>query len=241
MYCKSIQLLLLAVVPLLVHGTVCGGQAVQGILVSGKARHPVAGARLQLVDDSGHIAARDVTDSASGAFALAALGRGHYEVKIVVGRGGVSFSPRFELDSAEVVERVFSVPDWPRAVLDAYLAEDVSKQAVIKQFPRGPKYPDGMRERNQGGIVRARFVVDRGGKPDMSTFMVVESEGDSFAESVRRHVGSLRFEAAQLNDSPVPQVVDLAFDFGIDDAPTRREVQQYGSNLIVIRATGVRR
>ena len=241
MHWKSIQVLLLAATPVLTHGTLCVAQVVQGVLINGKDHQPVGGARLHLVDDSGHVVARDITDSASGAFALAAPKRGQYEVKIIVGRGGVSFSPRFELDSAQVVEHVFAIPEWPRTVLDAYLAEDVSKQAVIKQFPRGPRYPDGMREQNKGGIVRARFVVDRGGRPDMRTFVVVESEDQSFSETVKRHVGDLRFAPAQLNGSPVPQMVDLAFDFGIDDAPPRREIQQYGNNLIVVRATGVHR
>jgi hypothetical protein len=111
MYWKSIRLLLLAAPAILAHPTFCRAQAIQGILVRAKDHQPVAGARLQLVDDSGHVVARDIADSASGAFALPAPKPGQYEIKIIVGHGGVSFSPRFGLDSAQVVERAFAVTE----------------------------------------------------------------------------------------------------------------------------------
>ena len=235
MYWKSIRLLLLAGPAILVQSNLSGAQVLQGILVRARDRQPIGGARLQLVDDSGHVVARDVADSASGAFALAAPKAGQYEVKIIVGRGGVSFSPLFALDSAQVVERGFAVPDWPRAVLDAYLAEDVSKQAAYKPGTRfvGPRYPDGMRASRRGGVVRAQFVVDGKGRPDMSTFQVLESDDELFTRSVRDAAKRLEFVAAEINGSPVPQVFEMDVEFRLADAPFRL----HAKNAITVTAT----
>jgi TonB family protein len=235
MYWKSIRLMLLAAPAILALPIFCGAQAVQGILVRGKDHRPVGGARLQLVDDSGRVVAHDIADSASGAFALAAPQKGQYEVKIIVGRGGVSFSPRFALDSAQVVERAFAVPDWPQLVLESYLAEDVGKQATYKPGARfvGPRYPDGMRASRRGGVVRAQFVVDRRGRPDMSTFQVLESDDDLFTRSVRDAARHLDFVPAEVDGAPVPQIFEMDVEFRLADAPVRL----HAKNAITVTAT----
>ena len=235
MYWKSIRLLLLAAPAILAHPTFCGAQSVQGILVRGKDHQPVGGARLQLLDDSGHVVAHDVADSASGAFALLAPRPGEYQVRIIVGHGGASSSPRFTLDSAQVVERAFSVPDWPRAILDAYLPEDVSSQAVMKPHPglRGPRYPDGLRAAGRGGVVRAQFVVDRNGRADMSTFLVLESDDYLFTRSVRETAARIEFVPAELDGSPVPELWELDVEFRLGDGPVRL----HGSHVWTITAT----
>jgi TonB family protein len=235
MHWKSIQILLLAATPVLAHGSICVAQAVQGVLITGKDHQPVGGARLQLVDDSGHVVSRDISDSASGAFALAAPKGGQYEVKIIVGRGGVSFSPLLQLDSAQVVERAFAVPDWPRAVLDAYMAEDVSKQTAYKPGARftGPRYPDRLRESRRGGVVRSTFVVDRKGRPDMSTFQVLESDDDLFTRSVRDAARHLEFVPAELQGLAVPQLFEMDVEFRLADAPFRLQTR----NAITVTAT----
>jgi TonB family protein len=235
MYWKSIQVLLLAATSVLAHAPASGAQVLQGILVSGKDHRPVGSARLQLVDDSGHVVARDVADSASGAFALLAPRAGSYEVKIVVGHGGVSFSPPFALDSAQVLERAFAVPDWPRPVLEAYLAEDITRPAAYKPGTgfRGPRYPDGLRASGHTGVVRARFVVDRKGRADMSTFQVLESDDDLFTRSVRDAAAHCEFVPAELNGLPVPQVFEMDVEFRFANTPLRL----HGNNVITITAT----
>ena len=233
MYWKSIRLLLLAAPAIVAQPTLSGAQTVQGILVS-KNHQPVGGARLELVDDSGRVVARDIADSASGAFALLAPKPGQYDVKIIVGHGGVSFSPTLRLDSAQVVEHAFAVPDWPRTVLDAYLAEDVDRQAVIKLGGvRGPRYPDGLRAAGRGGIVRAQFVVDRKGRADMSTFRVLESDDYLFTRSVRETAARLEFVPAELKGAPIPQVFEMDVEFRLSDGPTRL----HGNHVITITAT----
>ena len=234
MYWKSIRLLLLAA-PALLHPVLSGGQAVQGILVRRMDHQPVGGARLQLIDDSGHVVARDIADSASGAFAVLAPKPGQYEVKIIVGRGGVSFSPSFRLDSAQVVERAFAVPDWAPAFREAYLAEDVNKPAAYKPGTgfRGPRYPDALRAHGHTGVVRSRFVVDRKGRADMSTFQVVESDDELFTRSVRDAAKHCEFVAAELDGVPVPQVFEMDVEFRFIDTPFRL----HGKNVITITAT----
>ena len=235
MYWKSIQVLLFATIPVLAHAHPSEAQALQGILVSGKDHRPVGGARLQLVDDSGHVVARDFADSASGAFALLAPRAGKYEVKIIVGHGGVSFSPSFSLDSAQVVERAFAIPDGPRAVLDAYLPEDVTKPVVMKPHPglRGPRYPDRLRTAGRGGVVRAQFVIDRAGRADMSTFQVLESDDDQFTRSVRDVAARVEFIPAELDGAPVPQLFELDVEFRLGDTPLRL----HGDHLMTVTAT----
>ena len=146
-----------------------------------------------------------------------------------------SFSPFFALDSAQVVERAFAVPDWPRAVLDAYLAEDVTKQAAYKPGTgfRGPRYPDGLRAARRGGVVRAQFVVDGKGRADMTTFQALESDDELFTRSVRDAAKRLEFVPAELDGAPVPQVFEMDVEFRLADAPFRL----HAKNAITVTAT----
>lgn len=137
----------------------CRAQTVQGAIVNERSHAPIGFAHLELVDDSGHVAAREISDSASGSFYLSASAPGHYRVKILLGHGGVSYSPAFDLDTKKVVEHLFAVPDFPPAVLEAYLPEDVTKPAAYKPPGRFtvPRYPDRLRAEGRTGVVRAQF------------------------------------------------------------------------------------
>lgn len=213
----------------------CRGQTVQGAIINGKSHAPIGFAHLELVDDSGHVVARDVSDSASGSFYLSASGPGHYRVRILLGRGGLAFSPAFDLDTSTVVEHRFAVPDFPPAVLEAYLPEDVTKRAAYKPPDRYgiPRYPDGLRARGRTGVVRAQFVVDRKGRADMSTFQVLESDDYLFTRSVRATAARLEFAPAELNGAAVPQLFEMDVEFRLDNTPFRL----HGNNVITITAT----
>jgi len=67
-----------------------------------------------------------VSDSASGSFYLSASAPGHYRVRILLGHGGLAFSPAFDLDTNKVVEHRLAIPDFPKAVLEAFLPGDVT-------------------------------------------------------------------------------------------------------------------
>lgn len=213
----------------------CRAQTVQGAIVNERSHAPIGFAHLELVDDSGHVAARDISDSASGSFYLSASAPGHYRVKILLGHGGVSYSPAFDLDTKKVVEHLFAVPDFPPAVLEAYLPEDVTKPAAYKPPGRFtvPRYPDRLRAEGRTGVVRAQFVVDRKGRADMSTFQVLESDDYLFTRSVRETAARLEFAPAELNGAPVPQLFEMDVEFRFDNTPFRL----HGKHVITITAS----
>jgi len=213
----------------------CEAQTVQGVVVSDKSHVPVGRAQLSLVDDSGHVTARDITDSASGSFYLTAPAPGRYRLRILLGHGGLVYSPAFDLDSNKTVEHLFAIPDFPPAVLEAYLPGDVSEPAAPRfgHGFRGPRYPDGLRASHRGGVVRAQFVVDRKGRADMSTFQTLESDDYLFTRSVRETAAQLEFKPAELDGAPVPQLFEWDVEFRLDDMPIRL----HGNNVFTITAT----
>lgn len=79
-----------------------------------------------------------------------------------------------------------------------------------------PRYPPQLAKSNVGGEVRVRFDVDTLGRPVISTFAVVSSPHAAFSESVKRLVGTLRFEPAR-TAGPVAQAVsenvEMSFQF----------------------------
>ena len=234
MHCRSFRTAITLLIAAALDALPCSAQTIQGVVVSDKARTPIGHAQLALVDDSGHVAARDITDSASGSFYLNAAAPGHYRVKILLGHGALSYSPAFELDTNKIVEHLFAVPDFPRAVLEAYLPEDVTKPAAKKPGDfRVLRYPDRLRASGRSGVVRAQFVVDRNGRADMSTFRVLETDDDAFTRSVRDAVARFDFAPAELNGAPVPQVFEMGVEFRLGNTPFRF----HGNNVITVTAT----
>ena len=125
-------------------------QTVQGTLIGEKSHHPIGNAHVTLVDDSGHVAAAATTDSASGTFYLTALGKGQYRVTVLVGHGGVTNTPLFQLDSDQTVERTIVAPDWPIAYLNAFLPDDVTTPARLTPH-QSPRWPRSCAGGNSGG------------------------------------------------------------------------------------------
>ena len=212
-----------------------GAQTVQGTLLGEKSHALVRQAQVSLVDDIGHVVATTDVDTASGAFYLDAPGAGQYKLRILVGRGGLSYSPLFALDSNQTIERTFAIPDWPTAVLEAYLAAEVTRKAAALPGSRPPRFPIAMLSARRGGLVRARFVVMVDGRAEISSFEVVEADDASFSDAVRRFVDGVHFRPAERDGVAVPQVYDIAVDFGVADDPPRSE----DKNLIIVRALGI--
>lgn len=226
------QTLLLAAVSSLAAGP-CVAQSIQGVIVSESTHRPIGSARVALVDESGRVVARYTTDTVSGAFYLNAPKRGAYEVRILVGNGGLSFSPFFALDSNQTIDGAFAAPDYPPAFLEAFLADDVTTVAALQSGgDSGPRFPAEMLQARRNGIVRARFIVDRQGRPDMSTFKILEADDSSFARSVAETVPRMRFKAAERDGKAVPQVFEVGVDFCLQGAPSLLK----GENVITVRA-----
>jgi TonB family protein len=235
MYLQSARRTLIVAFSVAVAIAPGGAQTVQGILVGEKDHLPIGKARVELVDDSGRVATRDITDSASGAFYLDAHKPGRYKVRIVVGRGGLSYSPAFSLDSNQTVEHMFAAPDWPSAVLAAYLPEDVTKKAAPLPGNRPPRYPDALRAAERSGFARVRFVINPDGRADLNTFRVVQSDDEAFTRAVRDFVERVHFAVAERDGVTVPQVFEMAVDFGFGTEAARAT----GDNVVMVRALGV--
>jgi protein TonB len=78
-----------------------------------------------------------------------------------------------------------------------------------------PAYPDAMRRAGVEGMVLVSYVVDTLGRADMSTFAVVRSSHDLFAQAVRRAVARMTFRPATVAGRAVRQLVQQPFSFAI--------------------------
>ena len=91
-----------------------------------------------------------------------------------------------------------------------------ARRAQLIGNPPVPRYPPQLAKSNVGGEVRVRFDVDTLGRPVLGTFAVVSSPHAAFSESVKRLVGTLRFEPAR-TAGPVAQAVsenvEMSFQF----------------------------
>lgn len=99
-----------------------------------------------------------------------------------------------------------------------------------------PRYPDRLRARGVGGVVRALVVVDSTGRPDMTTFRLLETDDPAFADAVRGVLEDWRYFPAELDGHPVPQVTPVLAEFELGDAPQRLRPGELG---IIIRALSV--
>jgi TonB family protein len=106
----------------------------------------------------------------------------------------------------------------PAAGIDTYLGEQVDRQASPRPGNSPPAYPDPLRKAKVEGVVLAQFVVDTLGRADMSTFKVLKSTHELFAQSVRSALARYRFSPAELSGRKVKQLIQMPFDFGIDSS-----------------------
>lgn len=94
-----------------------------------------------------------------------------------------------------------------------YFDFQVEKPAMAVPGGSSPRYPDLLRNANVEGRVIAEFVVDTNGRADMSQFRVIESSHDLFTNSVRQHLPSMRFMAAETGGRKVRMWVQMPFNF----------------------------
>lgn len=83
-----------------------------------------------------------------------------------------------------------------------------------------PEYPVDMKQQQIRGFVRVQFMVDEKGVPDSATMQVLQTSGDSFTNSVRAILGSLRYQPASVQGTKIKQLTEQTFMFGfIDNLP----------------------
>jgi len=106
---------------------------------------------------------------------------------------------------------------------EAFVATDVDAVARPDSFNLiRPMYPDSLFDAQAPGRVIAEFVVSVNGEPNMDTFSAVTTTNRLFVEPVRRAVREQRFLPALRRGRPVPQVLQLPFDFVPDSTARRR-------------------
>ena len=89
-------------------------------------------------------------------------------------------------------------------------------EPVRMQGAANLRYPAMLRSAQVEGTVLASFVVGTDGRVDTSTFRVLRSDHDLFANSVKQALGRLRYSAARVGGQPVRQLVQQPFAFRID-------------------------
>ncbi|MES2521838.1 MAG: M56 family metallopeptidase [Gemmatimonadota bacterium] len=95
-------------------------------------------------------------------------------------------------------------------------AEQVERPAVVAPGTRGPDYPKALREAGVEGTVFTRYVVKADGYIDTSTVTIRSSDDKQFEESVRAFLPKIRYLPATVGNKPVPQIVELPFQFYIN-------------------------
>jgi periplasmic protein TonB len=94
-------------------------------------------------------------------------------------------------------------------------AATVERIAVLLTKPQ-PRYPEALRGAGIGGRVFAQFVVDTVGRVEPSSIVIREATHDLFANAVRAILPSLRFRAAEAGGHKVRMLVELPFEFRLD-------------------------
>jgi TonB family protein len=118
------------------------------------------------------------------------------------------------VDSGDVSERTYSVPEIPAAFQGEFWPADVTRPARIASTRAGPRYPTAMREGGVRGSVSVAFVVDSTGEVLVDSMQVVASSNEAFTQSVRQTLRGMTFAAAELDGRKVRQVMQLTFGCG---------------------------
>jgi len=92
----------------------------------------------------------------------------------------------------------------------------VDRPAAMVAPPR-PRYPDPLRAAGVTGRVVVRLVVDTSGRVEPGSIVIRESSHDLFAQSVRAVLPSLRFTPAEAGGRKVRMLVDLPFEFRLNE------------------------
>ena len=110
--------------------------------------------------------------------------------------------------------RVADIPGAPGR--DPATAATVDRSAAMLAPPR-PRYPEQLRAAGVTGRVVVRLVVDTAGRLEPGSVEIRESSHDLFTRAVRAVLPSLRFTPAEAGGRKVRMLVDLPFEFRLDD------------------------
>jgi protein TonB len=91
----------------------------------------------------------------------------------------------------------------------------VERPAALRS-PLRPRYPDQLRAAGVTGRVVVRLVVDTLGRVEPETVVIRESSHDLFASAVRAVLPALRFVPAEAGGRRARMLVELPFEFRLD-------------------------
>jgi protein TonB len=92
----------------------------------------------------------------------------------------------------------------------------VDRPAAILVAPR-PRYPERLRAAGVSGRVVVRLVVDTTGRIEPASVVIRESGHDLFTQAVLAVIPSLRFTPAEAGGRRVRMLVDLPFEFRLNE------------------------
>jgi len=99
---------------------------------------------------------------------------------------------------------------------DVATVATVERPAAMITPPR-PRYPDQLRAAGVTGRVVVRLVVDTAGRVEPGSIVIRESSHELFTQSVRAVLASLRFTPAEVGRRRVRMLVDLPFEFRLNE------------------------
>ncbi|HVF39852.1 MAG TPA: TonB family protein [Gemmatimonadaceae bacterium] len=106
----------------------------------------------------------------------------------------------------------------PQKIDDNQTYFEFQVEKPVAQIPGtgAPRYPDALRSSGVEGEVQAQFVVNEDGKAETSTFKVLKTTNELFANAVRAALPNMRFYAAEVGGKKVKQLVQQSFQFKLD-------------------------
>ena len=114
------------------------------------------------------------------------------------------------------------------ALDSVFLLIDVDSAAQRYPWSAAPTYPPRMLEQKMSGLVRAQWVVQPNGYADTTTFRIIESTHDDFAQAVRDALPLMRFSPAKIGRRAVSQLVQQEFTFRISVAQADSQLMVRG-------------
>lgn len=129
----------------------------------------------------------------------------------VPSKGSESGSPERE---AEPVIELPAIYDSVATVLEV--------DSAVRRFPdsAAPVYPAELLAQHIEGGAYVQFVVDTTGRPDTSSFRVINTTHAGFAQAVRAALPGMRFSPAIMHSRKVRQLVEQPFMFKIVEGNT---------------------
>lgn len=97
----------------------------------------------------------------------------------------------------------------------AYSEIEVDSAATRDPESAGPIYPPTLMAKGIEGSVLATFVVDETGRPDLSTYIPLESTDTLFSNAVRDALPRMKFRPAKRRNVVVRQQVEQRFTFRV--------------------------